>query len=120
VAANAGTYGNIAISVSDGKASAQLPAFSITVKQVIGSATLSWQPPTQNADGSPLTNLAGYKIRYGTTSNSLDNAVQVASPGVTSAVIENLTAATWYFAVVAYNTAGVESDLSSLAQKTIQ
>jgi len=34
--------------------------------------------------------------------------------------IESLSPATWYFAVVAYNTVGVESDLSTLAQKTIQ
>jgi hypothetical protein len=120
-AADAGTYANIAISVTDGQASAQLPAFSITANQVsTGTATLSWQPPTQNADGSPLTNLAGYRIRYGTTSNALSNSVQIANPGITSAVIESLSPATWYFAVVAYNTVGVESDLSSLAQKTIQ
>lgn len=120
-AADAGTWGNIQISVSDGQASAQLPAFSITASQVSnGSATLSWQPPTQNADGSPLTNLAGYRIRYGTASNALDNSVQIANPGVTSAVIESLSPATWYFAVTAYNANGVESELSALAQKTIQ
>ena len=120
-AADAGTWVNIVISVSDGQASAQLPAFAITANQVsTGTATLSWQPPTQNADGSLLTNLAGYRIRYGTTSNALSNSVQIANPGITSAVIESLSPATWYFAVVAYNTVGVESDLSTLAQKTIQ
>jgi hypothetical protein len=120
-AADAGTYGNIVISVSDGQASAKLPAFSIAANQVsMGTATLSWQPPTQNSDGSPLTDLAGYRIRYGTASSALSNSVDVANAGVTSAVIEGLSPATWYFAVVAYNAAGVESDLSSIAQKTIQ
>ena len=120
-AADAGTYGNIVISVSDGQASTQLPAFAITASQVsTGTATISWQPPTLNADGTPLTNLAGFWIRYGTSSNTLGSAVQVANPGVTSAVIESLSAGTWYFAVTAYNTLGVESDLSQLAQKTIQ
>ena len=33
--------------------------------------------------------------------------------------IENLAAGTWYFAVKAYTTANVESDLSNLAQKTV-
>ena len=28
--------------------------------------TLSWDPPTTNADGTPLTDLAGYKVYYGT------------------------------------------------------
>jgi hypothetical protein len=120
-AADAGTYGNIVISASDGQASAKLPAFSIAANQVsMGTATLSWQPPTQNSDGSPLTDLAGYRIRYGTASSALSNSVDVANAGVTSAVIEGLSPATWYFAVVAYNAAGVESDLSSIAQKTIQ
>ena len=120
-AADAGTWANIVISVSDGQASAQLPAFAITANQVsTGTATLSWQPPTQNADGSPLTNLAGYRVRYGTAASALSNSVQIANPGITSAVIESLSPATWYFAVVSYNTLGVESELSSLAQKTIQ
>jgi len=57
-AADVGSYANIVISVSDGKDSAQLAAFSITVEQVaIGSATLSWTAPTQNVDGTPLTDL---------------------------------------------------------------
>ena len=44
-----------------------LPAFSITVTQVgLGSMSLSWTPPTQNTDGSALTDLAGYKLYYGT------------------------------------------------------
>lgn len=28
------------------------------------TATVSWTPPTQNEDGSALTNLAGYTIRW--------------------------------------------------------
>ena len=62
-AAHAGSYANIIISVSDGAASASLPAFTITVAQPsTGSATLSWTAPTQNTDGSSLTNLAGFRI----------------------------------------------------------
>ena len=34
-------------------------------------------------------------------------------------VVENLSAGTWYFAVKAYTTAGVESDNSNIASKTI-
>jgi hypothetical protein len=34
-------------------------------------------------------------------------------------VIENLSTGTWYFAVSAYTTANIESDLSNLAQKTL-
>lgn len=119
-AADVGTFANIVISVSDGTASAALPAFSIAVTQVAnGSATLSWTPPTQNTDGSPLTDLAGYRIHYGTSAASLSRTVQIANPGIASHVVVDLSPATWYFAVKAYNSKGVESDLSNVASKTI-
>ena len=120
-AAHAGTYSNIVISVSDGRASAALPAFAISVNQAsIGGATLSWMPPTQNTDGSALTNLAGYRIYYGTSANALTQTVQVSNPGVTSYVVENLSPATYYFAVRAYASTGAESVASNVASKVVQ
>lgn len=120
-AADVGTYGNIVISVSDGTASATLPAFSITVADVqTGSATLRWTAPTLNEDGTPLTNLRGYRVYYGTSSSNLSQMVEIANATVTTAVVENLSAATWYFAVRAYNTSNVESSLSNVASKTIR
>jgi len=80
-----GAYSNIVISVSDGTASASLTAFSIAVNQISnGSATVNWTPPTTNSDGSTLTNLAGYRIHYGTASNSLTQSAQVTNVGLTS------------------------------------
>jgi hypothetical protein len=120
-AGNVGTYFNIVISVSDGAGSGSLPSFSITVAQSgsgAGNATVSWTAPTANTDGSALTDLAGYRIYYGTSSNALNNVVPV-SIGVTSYVVEGLTSGTWYFAVRAYTTAGTESALSNIASKTI-
>ena len=64
--ADAGNFANIVISVTDGSATAALPAFSITVNQVsTGSSTLTWNAPATNTDGSTLTNLAGFRIQYG-------------------------------------------------------
>jgi len=37
------------------------------VKKNNGTALLSWTAPTENSDGSPLTDLAGYKIHYGSS-----------------------------------------------------
>jgi hypothetical protein len=117
---SAGTYSSIQISVSDGQYSAALPAFSIAVqKSSNGTATLSWVPPSTNVDGTPVTNLAGYRIAYGQSSSNLAQSVDIPSATVTSAVIENLSAGTWYFAVKAYTSTRVESDLSNLAQKTV-
>ena len=119
--ANAGTYSNIVISVSDGTASASLPSFAITVSQATtGSATLSWTPPTQNTDGSALTNLAGYRINYGTSSANLSQTVQIANVGIATYTVSGLASGTWYFAVKAYTTGGTESDLSNVGSKTIQ
>ncbi len=119
-ASDVGEYDGITITVSDGKASASLGPFSITVSEVAGgTATLSWTPPTENTDGSVLANLAGYEVRYGRDRNNLSNVVSLDNPSLSVYVIENLTSGTWYFAVAAINSAGVASDLSNVASKTI-
>jgi hypothetical protein len=114
------TTSNIIISVSDGTVSTALPAFSIAVRQATsGSATLRWTPPTTNSDGSPLVNLAGFRIVYGQASRQYSQVLNIPSPVVATAMIENLSAGTWYFAVKAYTSTGVESDVSNEASKTI-
>ena len=116
-----GKFSGITIVASDGTNSAQLGPFEITVASTAttGSATLSWQPPTENADGSPLTNLAGYVIRYGTQSGALSLQVKISNPGITTAMIEDLAPATWYFTVSAYTSTGVESLPSAVGSKTV-
>jgi hypothetical protein len=115
-----GQYSNIVISVTDGTASASLAAFSINVTEVSnGSATVSWNTPATNSDGTALTNLAGFHIYYGTGPDSLTQMAQVANAGITTYVIANLTAATWYFGVKAYNSSGTESSISNVGSKTI-
>jgi hypothetical protein len=84
-----------------------------------GTATVSWVAPTQNSDGTPLGNLAGYNVYYGTSAGSLTQSVQVSSASATSYVVTSLGAGTWYFAVTAYTNTGVESSLSSVVSKTI-
>lgn len=119
-AAQVGAYSNITISVSDGTTSATLAAFSITVTDVAaGSATLEWTPPTRNSDGTALTNLAGYQVRYGREASNLDQTVSLDNPSINRYVVENLSAGTWYFAVVSVNSAGVTSSLSNTSNKTI-
>ena len=116
------TYSGIVIRVSDGTTTVPLPTFSIAVTAAgttTGSATLRWTPPTRNEDGTPIENLAGYRVYYGTSTGNLNQVITIASPTVTSAVIQNLTPATWYFALKAYNAANVESSFSNIASKTI-
>lgn len=120
-ASDAGSYANIVITVGDGKASAALPSFSIAVNQAATrSATLSWSAPTQNTDGTTLTNLAGFRIYYGTSAGALNQTIQVANPSVSTYVLDGLAPSTYYFAVRAYTSAGTESANSNVASKTLQ
>ena len=84
-----------------------------------GSATLRWAEPTTNTNGTPLTNLAGYRILYGENSSNLDQSVDINGPTSTQYVISNLAAGTWYFAIKAVTSAGVESPLSDVVGATI-
>jgi len=122
-AADVGTFSNIVIAVSDGTASAALPAFSIDVTQAqaaTGSVTLSWIPPTQNADGSALTNLAGYHIYYGTDSANLSQKVELKNPGLSKYVVESLSPATWHFAMTAFNSKAEESAQIGVVSVTVR
>lgn len=81
-------------------------------KASTASITLGWVPPTQNNDGSPITNLAGYKIRYGTTPSEYTQTIALQNAGLTRYVIDNLSTGTYYFAITAYNSLGIESAMS--------
>lgn len=122
-ASSVGTDAGIMVSVSDGAMSATLPQFNIAVSPAaapaVGNATLSWSKPTHNTDGSPLTDLAGYVIRYGTSAAVLNSQISVGSPNSTGVEISNLAAGNWYFEVASINTANVESQFSALASKAI-
>ena len=124
-AANVGQYSNIVITVSDGSAKASLAPFSITVtgsapQASTGSVTINWMPPTENVDGSTLTNLAGYHLYYGTSQSSLTHVVNITNPGLATYVVSDLPAATYYFAVTSLNTNGTESPRSSLVSAVVQ
>jgi hypothetical protein len=121
-AQHVGTTTGIVISVDDGRqATASLAAFSVTVQAVaVGSATLSWTPPTTNTDGSPLTDLAGYKVYWGTSPGNYPNSTTLSNPGLSSYVVSNLAPGTYYFVATAFNSSGAESSFSGVASKTIQ
>ncbi len=84
-----------------------------------GLATLTWNAPATNTDGTPLTDLSGYKIYYGTASGNYSQTIDVG--GITSSTVSNLTdGTTYYFAVTAYDTSGNESAYSNEVSKTTQ
>ena len=123
--ANEGTTGSITITGTNGSTSSSIGPFAIVVKAPAaaapgtGSATLSWTPPTENTDGTPVTDLAGYHIFYGTSANAMTTTITVADAAETSYVVGGLAPGTYYFAVVAYNSDGMESPESNVGSKTI-
>jgi hypothetical protein len=117
--ANVGSYAQILITVGDGAASAALAPFSIAVTASTTAVQLSWTPPTLNSNNTPLANLAGYHIYYGTSPAKLTTVTTVEGAGNTDQVISNLQPGTWYFAVAAFNSDRVESTLSAVVPVTI-
>jgi hypothetical protein len=116
-----GLYSNISISVSDGQARDSLPAFSISVEAVsLGSVSLSWNAPTENEDGSALTDLAGYRLYWGTSSGSYPNSVTINNASVTTYVVDNLAPGAYEFVATSFNTSGVESEYSNPAVRVVQ
>jgi hypothetical protein len=111
---------NIVILASDQTDSSELPAFAINVVQAAtGSVTLNWLAPEENTDGSPIIDLAGYRIYFGQDPDRLDEVIAVDNPGVTTYMIENLTPATYYFSMTAINAEGLESEPSGTASTNV-
>jgi hypothetical protein len=119
--AQIGTYANVVISASDGQQSASLPAFTITVSGATskGGVTLSWIAPTQNVDGSALTDLAGFVIAYGTSQNTLSKTVRVENPSIDRYMLDDLAAGTYYFGIKAFSAGGAESAMSDVVSKAV-
>ena len=84
-----------------------------------GSALLSWHPPRQRIDGSPLRGLAGYRVYFGKSPNPARYIIEITNPGQTSQFIDNLDQGTWYFSMTAYDRQGLESAKSVPVSKTI-
>jgi hypothetical protein len=119
---NVGMSGDIIVSASDGNVVASMAPFKINVMAaaaVTGSASLSWTVPTLNTNGTPVTDLAGYHIYYGTAPGALNTMIDVPGANTTQYEISNLSSGTYYFAVAAYNSMGIDSADSNEGSKTI-
>lgn len=83
------------------------------------SATLRWTAPTENTDGTPLTDLAGFRIEVGQAPDSFSQSLTLQDPSATQHNFDSLPVGTWYFGVRAFNASGLESERSNIASKTI-
>ncbi|HLE01695.1 MAG TPA: fibronectin type III domain-containing protein [Bdellovibrionota bacterium] len=93
-----------------------LSAVSIDPSTNKGSITLGWNAPTTNTDGTAVDDLAGYRVRIGTSSGTYATTVDVGA--TTTTTIPNLISGqTYYFVVSAINTSGAESNASAEVSK---
>ncbi len=92
----------------------------IPILAYAGSATLTWTPPTTNTDGSPITDLSGYKIYFGKTQGgTYANNVTVTGASTVTTTISGLSPGDWYFVATALNTYGAESAYSNEVKKSV-
>ena len=111
---------NITITVSDGRESASIGPFPISVRATgSGSAALSWSAPITNEDGTAIAGLTGYHVYYSTDAGIFSDVIEVVGASTTTYNVTGLDAGTYYFAVAAYNADGVESAMSNIGNKTI-
>lgn len=96
-------------------------------------ACLSWQAPTQNVDGSPLTDLAGYTLYWGDTSRSYTGSIAIPDPAQTSGQFPidagsidlapllptQVVLASLFFAMTAVDVDGNESAFSNEVLKSV-
>lgn len=88
-----------------------------TVGSGSGSVTLAWDAPV-TSDGTPLTNIVGYKVHYGTSPGSYGSTID--NRDNTTCIISGLNSGTYYFSVTCYDGNDNESTFSNEVSKTIQ
>lgn len=91
------------------------------------SITVSWTNPTQNTDGTPLTDLDSVVFKFRTGTGPLATATacaapvrcETARPPVSPKTYTGFAAGTWRVAAFAVNSTGVTSDPSAEATKVL-
>ncbi len=115
-----GAYESITITASDATHHTATAPFEITVlAPSTGVATLDWEKPPSKVDGSPLDDLAGYRIAYGRSADNLDQSVYLDDPEQHSYQFVSLDSGVWYFEVIGVSADGLEGPPSTSATKAI-
>ena len=101
------------------------PVSGTTVSEpvlVTGSAVLSWKPPATRSNGTPLSfaEIAGYVLYYGVAPGNYSSSISIDDAYTTSVTVADLPRGTYYFAVTARDTSGMESAYSKAATRVIE
>ena len=80
---------------------------------------LAWDEPTTNADGTPLTDLAGYKVYRTTVQGDITGVTGTDVGNVTTWTDVDVPEGTYYYTATAYDTNGNESETSNYVTTTL-
>lgn len=84
-----------------------------------GDLELVWQTPTENADSSPLTDLAGYTIYCWNAEGHRTETIFIEDPSQTSIELERLWPGTYQCAMSAVRSDGSQSALSNVVTRSV-
>jgi hypothetical protein len=108
---------NVTYQLTAGTGSINVQAAALS--EASASALLTWQPPVMNSDGSPLSDLAAFKVYWGTTEGNYTHSTRISNAAARAYTVTGLASGTWYFVVTALNSAGLESLRSNVWSKTV-
>lgn len=78
----------------------------------LGQVSVNWVAPSENVDGTPLSDLAGYRIYYGTETRSYDDSLVIDDPNATGHSFA-ATSGEYYLSMTALDLDGNESAYSN-------
>ena len=104
---------------SSGAETSEKATVTVVDAAAAGTATLSWEAPTSNVNGTPITPLKGYTIHYGNSAGSMTQSLVVSGGATAGAEITGLGSGTWYFGVSADAADGTQSAMSEIGSITL-
>ena len=111
--------GTLRVTYSQTAGSGSINMQAAALSQAAVSTILTWAAPALNSDGSPLTDLAAFKVYWGTTQGTYSQSAKLASAAARTYTVNGLTSGKWYFVVTALNSNGDESPYSNVWSKTV-
>lgn len=85
-----------------------------TEAPILTDISLSWTAPTEREDNKPisLSEIAGYKIHYGTMQNSYPHTIEINDSSAEGHTFKDFSTGIYYFVLTTYDTEGRESQYS--------
>jgi len=122
LASNVTLQDNLTVSSIDGtKHTIVITIIGVDEASTTADINLSWVAPSEREDNTSiaLSEIAGYKIYYGTTQGQYSNSVDVNDGSAAGYTFKAFPSGTYFFVVTTYDTGGRESQYSAEVKKVI-